>query len=120
MHPLFPASWMGSLIILFIIFSIFFFGGPLAPSPPKRNIQKTFVISTPLHMAASSTDKLRLGKQEGLKNIEKGQVHSVATAAQNAAGKSVHENVKGYKGDYLAKNLDHTIEKTELFNCSQF
>ena len=71
-------------------------------------------------MAASSTDKLRLGKQEGLKNIEKGQVHSVATAAQNAAGKSVHENVKGYKGDYLAKNLDHTIEKTELFNCSQF
>ena len=118
MHPLFPASWMGSLTILFI--NNFLFLGRSHLLPPKRNIQKTFVISTPLHMAASSTDKLRLGKQEGLKNIEKGQVHSVATAAQNAAGKSVHENVKGYKGEYLAKNLDHTIEKTELFNCSQF
>lgn len=104
MHPLFPAIWMGSLRFLL---------GCSYLLPVKRN------TGTPIHMAASSTAKLRLGKQEGLQNIEKGQVHSVATAAQKKAGKSVHENVIGYEDDYMKKNLDHTIEKTELFDCSQ-
>lgn len=56
--------------------------------------------------------QLRLGAGEGLSNVIKGQVHQIASAAQRKAGKSVHENVKGYDGDTLDKQLPHSIEKT--------
>ena len=61
--------------------------------------------------------KLRLGKQEQFQNIQKGQVHVVATAAQEKSSGSVHENVKGYDSSLMEKALTHEIDKVEFPSC---
>ena len=66
-------------------------------------------------LARSCHFYLRLGKREKFKNLAKAQVHSVGTAAMNAAGQSVLENVQGYDDSFLTANLDQAVDCTTFF-----
>ena len=56
---------------------------------------------------------LRLGKQEKLRNIKKGQCHSVSTGIMRHCAVSLHENVVGFDDELLKNFLDNKIEMAQ-------
>ena len=77
-----------------------------------------FQVYNPTPPSSETGVKLRLGKGEKFQNIQKSQVHAVATAAQEESDGSVHENVIGFDSSEMEKSLTHTIDKVEFPSCT--
>lgn len=63
-----------------------------------------------LDLSVASTPPPRLGAREGWQNVQKAQVHAVATAAMNLAQSSTHENVVGYDPKMLESSCTNEIQ----------